>query len=146
MCHRRLGGRGPCRRVTTLGAVTRLRLLAAAPVLVLALTGCDAITEASNTLNQAELCVRALEAAGFSPNLSDPAGSVRDAQAKAQELRDLAGQTDNADLQRELNETADRVGSLQESEVNPSDVVSWSNAKLSQYNELAGACGNVGGG
>lgn len=119
--------------------------MAAAPVLVLALAGCDTINEASNTLNQAQVCAQALEAAGFSPNLSDPAGSVRDAQAKAQELRDLAGQTTDADLRRELNETADRVGALQETEVNATDVLSWSNAKLAQYNQLATACANVGG-
>lgn len=123
--------------------MSRLRYIAAAPllVLVLALTGCDALNSASDTLDRAELCTRALAAAGFNPNVNDPAGAVEEARRKADELRSLADQTTDADLQRELRETADQIGSLQEREVNPTDVVAWTNRKVEQVDQLARACG-----
>ena len=108
---------------------------------LLMLTGCDAINEASSTLDKAEVCTKALSAAGFSPDLSNPAGAVEEAQRKAEELRGLADQTSDADLQRELRETADQIGSLEQSDVSPADVVGWSNRKLEQVTQLTQACG-----
>ena len=127
--------------IARLGEVPRLSHLAGPPLLVLALTGCDALNSASDSLDRAEVCTRALSAAGFNPNLADPAGSVEEAQRKAGELRSLADQTSDPDLQRELRETADQIGSLRQTEVNPTDVVSWTNRKVDQVNQLAVACG-----
>jgi hypothetical protein len=124
-----------------LGEVSRLRHVAAPLLLILTLSGCEALNTASDTLDRAEVCTRALAAAGYNPNLSDPAASVQEAQRKAEELRSLASQTGDATLQRELRETADQVGSLQVREVNPTDVVAWTNRKLDQVNQLAQACG-----
>jgi hypothetical protein len=123
-----------------LGKVPRLRFTAVSLLLMLALTGCEALNTASDTLDRAEVCTKALAAAGFNPNLSDPAGSVQEAQRKAEELRSLASQTGDANLQRELRETADQIGSLQQREVNPTDVVAWTNRKLEQLNQLQQAC------
>jgi len=121
--------------------VLSLRHIAVPPLLVIALAGCDALNTASDTLDRAEVCTRALAAAGFSPNLTNPAGAVEEARRKADELRSLAEQTTDADLQRELRETADQVGSLQQRDVNPTDVVAWTNRKAEQVDQLARACG-----
>lgn len=120
---------------------TPLRLIPAA-ALLFALTGCDTINEASATLDRAEVCTKALSAAGFTPDLSNPLGAVEEAQRKAEELRTLADQTSDADLQRELRETADQIGSLQQSQVTPADIVTWTNRKLDQVTQLTQACGS----
>ncbi len=122
----------------------RTRFLPAAllaALFVLTVSGCDAINEASATLDKAEVCTKALSAAGFSPDLSNPLGAVEEAQRKADELRGLADQTSDANLQRELRETADQIGSLQQSDVSPADIVTWSSRKLDQVTQLTQACG-----
>ena len=123
----------------------RLRYLAVPPLLVIALVvalaGCDALNTASNTLDKAEVCTKAISAAGYTPDVSNPTKSVADAQQRADELRSLAGQTDDADLQRELRAMADQMGSLKTSDVNPSGVASWAQRKLDQLNALQRACG-----
>jgi hypothetical protein len=117
-----------------------LRLVPAA-ALLFALTGCDTLNEASSTLDKAQVCTQALAAAGFNPDLTNPTGAVEEAQRKAEELRSLAEQTSDANLQRELQETADQIGSLQTSQVTPADIVGWTNAKVNQITQLTQACG-----
>ncbi len=119
----------------------RLRLIALAPLFVLGLTGCDALNEASDTLDKTEVCAKALTAAGYTPDLSNPERSVADAKTRAEELRDLAGQTSDADLQRELRETADGLASLTETDVTPTGAAEWSAGKLEQLEQLRQACG-----
>ena len=116
-------------------------LFVLAPLLVLALTGCDAINSASDTLDKAEVCTKALSAAGYTPDLSNPAQSVQDAQQRAEELRELAEQTTDADLQRELRETADGLASLKETDVNPVGAAEWAADKLTQLEQLRQVCG-----
>ena|GEM_PF-6625900 len=113
----------------------------AVPLLVIALAGCDELNQASNALSKAEVCARAVSAAGYTPDLSDPTKSVRDAQERADQLRDLAGQTADANLQRELREMADQLGSLQPGDVDPAAAAGWTSRKIDQLNQLQQACG-----
>jgi hypothetical protein len=108
-------------------------------------TACDALTTASDTLDKAEACTKALEAAGFNPDLSNPEQAVADAQQRSQELRDLANQTTDADIKRELNETADQLGQLGPEDLTPAGSVAWAQQKLDAYNQLQAACTGAGG-
>jgi len=123
-----------------------LRRLIVLPLLVFGLAGCESLNEATDTLNRAEACTRALDAAGFNPDLSNPDQAVQDAQQKSQELRDLANQTDDADVQRELNEMADQLGQLGPEDMTPSGSVAWAQQKLETYNQLQAACTGAGEG
>ena len=119
-----------------------LALLAAA---ALALTGCDTLNTASDTLDRAEVCTKALQAAGFNPDVSNPDQAVQDAQQRAQELRDLANQTTDAEVKRELNELADQFNQLGPEDLTPSGSVAWAQQKLETYNQLQASCTNSGG-
>jgi hypothetical protein len=109
-------------------------------------SACDAINTASDTLGKAEACTKALQAAGFNPDLSNPDQAVADAQQRAQELRDVANQTTDADVKRELNETADQFSQLGPEDLTPTGSVAWTQRKLDQFNQLQAACTDAGGG
>jgi hypothetical protein len=113
-----------------------LRTLAAAPLLVLTLsgmlTGCGS--------DDADLCAKALDTAGFVPDLSNPSAAVTQAMDKADQLRALAGRTTDDDLQRELRATADRLSTLRESDVNPVDAAEWAGRQVEQVERLRQAC------
>jgi hypothetical protein len=115
-------------------------LLILTPMLALALAGCDALDTASNTLDKAQVCSKAISAAGYTPDLTNPTKSVQEAQQRADELRKLAEQTSDADLQRQLRELADQMGTLKAADVNPSGVASWASTKLEQLNDVQRAC------
>jgi len=117
------------------------RLIAVAPLLVLALAGCDVLGGASQTLDRAQVCTKAISAAGYTPDLSNPTKSAQEASQRADELRTLSGQTDDADLQRELRELADQMGSLKAADVNPAGAASWASRKLAQLTDVQRACG-----
>ena len=118
----------------------RYRWLITLALLIIGLSGCDAINSASDTVDRAEVCTKALSAAGFNPDVSNPEGSVQDAQRRSDELRNLAEQTADANLQRELQEMADQMGQLKVSDVNPAGVADWGRAKLEQLDQLRAAC------
>jgi hypothetical protein len=124
----------------------RISLALSIGTLALALSGCEALNTASDTLDRAEVCTQALKAAGFDPDLSNPDQSVQDAQQRAQELRDLAGQTSDADLKRELNEMADQFGQLGPEDLTPTGSLAWAQQKLDSYNQLQAACTGSGEG
>jgi hypothetical protein len=121
---------------------SRLLLL---PLFVLGVSGCDALNTASDTLDKAEVCTKALQAAGFEPNLSNPDQTIADAQQRSEELRNLAGQTTDADVQRELNEMADQLGQLGPEDLTPAGSIAWAQQKLDTYNQLQAACTSSGG-
>lgn len=118
----------------------RLILPALLALGALGASACDALNTASDTLGKAEACTKALQTAGFNPDLSNPTQSVADAQQRAQELRDLAGQTTDADVKRELNEMADQLGQLGPEDLTPAGSVAWIQQKLDAYNQLQAAC------
>lgn len=115
----------------------RLLLL---PLLALALTGCDALNTASDTLDKAEVCTQALRAAGFQPDLSNPDKTIADAKQRSEELRDLAAKTTDAEVKQELNEMADKLNQLGPEDLDPASSVAWAQDKLNTYNQLQAAC------
>jgi hypothetical protein len=126
------------------GMLRRLILPALLAFGALGVSACDALNTASDTLDQAEVCTKALQAAGFNPDLSNPEQAVADAQQRAQELRDLANQTTDADIKRELNETADQLGQLGPEDLTPTGLTTWTQQKLDTYNQLQAACTGSG--
>ncbi|WP_073488143.1 hypothetical protein [Streptoalloteichus hindustanus] len=111
------------------------------PLLALGLSGCGALDSASNAVDKAQICSKAISAVtGFNPSLSDPARSVDEAQKKADELRRLADQTSDANLQRELREMADSLGQLKLSDVNPQNMAAWADQKVKQLDDLRRSC------
>ena len=117
-------------------------MLPLASLLTIGLSGCDAMNTASDTLDKAEVCTKALQAAGFNPDLSNPDQTVKDAQRRAEDLRDLAGQTTDADVKRELNEMADQFGELGPEDLSPTGSVAWAQQKVDHFNQLQAACAN----
>ncbi|GGM59113.1 hypothetical protein GCM10012275_32860 [Longimycelium tulufanense] len=118
----------------------RVALALAAPLLVLALGGCDSLNQVSEGLDKAEACTKALSAAGYSPDPSKGQQAVDEAQRKADELRKLAEQVSDANLQQQLRETADQMGQLQLSDLDPSKLMSWTNERLQRVDRLTRAC------
>lgn len=113
-------------------------------LLVLGVSGCETLNTASDTLDKAEVCTKALQAAGFNPDLSNPDKTIADAKQRSEELRDLAGQTTDADVKRELNEMADQLGQLSPEDLSPAGSVAWAQEKLNTYNQLQAACTGSG--
>jgi hypothetical protein len=110
------------------------------PLLALALTGCEALNTAAETADKAKICAEALGAAGFNPDASDPQKSVDEAKERAEQLRKLADQAADANLQRELREMADSLGQLKLSDLDPSNAAAWADQKLKQLEQLQKAC------
>jgi len=118
----------------------RLILPALLALGALGASACDTINTASDTLDKAEVCTKALQAAGFSPDLANPEQTIKDAQQRAQELHDLANQTTDADIKRELNATANQIGQLGPDDLTPTGLATWAQQKLNTYNQLQAAC------
>jgi hypothetical protein len=118
----------------------RPRLALAVPLLMIALAGCDKVDSASNSLANAEVCAKAVAAAGYTPDLTNPTKSAQDARNRADQLRGLADRTADADLQRQLRAMADQLGSLHADDVSPSAVATWTSRKATQLDQLRRAC------
>jgi len=103
-------------------------------------SACDTINTASDTLGKAEVCTKALQAAGFNPDVTNPEQTVKDAQQRAQELRDLANQTTDAQVKSELNKVADQLGQLGPEDLTPTGLTTWAQQQLNTYNQLHAAC------
>lgn len=95
-------------------------------------TGCEQVQQATD---RASICVDALQVAGFTPNLTDPAQSVDDARAAADKLNDLAGQTPDQALKQTLTDMAGTIGAF-----DPADATGWLTRKGQQLDALRKAC------
>lgn len=125
---------------------TVLSMMPVASLLVLGLSGCEAVNTASEGLDKAQVCTQAVQAAGFEPDLSNPDQTVQDAQQRAQELRDLAGQTTDADVQRELHNMAGQFAELGPEDLTPNGSIAWAQQKVNTLNQLQTACAGTGDG
>ncbi|HET9138439.1 bacteriophage spanin2 family protein [Actinophytocola sp.] len=118
--------------------------MAGAAALVVVLTGCDSVREASDTVNRASdkvsICAEALRLAGFNPDAADPEKAAEEAQRKAEELRDLAGATPDQALKDALNDMANKVGELREQNINPNEIATWTQEKARTLETLTRAC------
>jgi outer membrane murein-binding lipoprotein Lpp len=95
-------------------------------------SGCAQVEQFTD---RTSICVDALKAAGFTPNVSDPAQSVEEARQAAEELNALAGQTPDQALKQALTDMAGTIGDF-----DPQDVPSWLTSKGRQLEALRGAC------
>jgi hypothetical protein len=115
--------------------------------LAAAVSGCEAVQQASDTANQvgaaadkAQLCIDALKLAGFTPDATDPQKALEETQQKAQELNDLAAKAGDATLKDAITGVSDTMGKVTLEDLNPSNIASWSQEKLDQVAKLSNAC------
>jgi len=117
-----------------------LAALLGAGLLTATVSGCDSLDQASETLDRAQACATALQAASFTPNVADPQQSVEEARAKAEQLRELADRVADVNLQRELQEMADSLGRLDLSALDATALAEWTEQKVQQLQQLQRAC------
>lgn len=122
-----------------------LGMVAALPLVVGVLAGCDSVQEVADTADRANTCVKALEAAGYQPNLNDPAGSAEKAHQKAEELRKLAEETKDADLRQKLRDSADSLADVKATDLDPARATDWLARNARLVKNITETCGNVGG-
>jgi hypothetical protein len=115
--------------------------------LVGAVSGCEAVQQASDTANQvgqaadkATLCIEALKLAGFTPDATDPQKALEETQKKAQELNDLAAKAGDTTLQDAITGVSDTMGKVTLEDLNPANIATWSQEKLDQVAKLSNAC------
>ncbi|MFI9007337.1 bacteriophage spanin2 family protein [Actinosynnema sp. NPDC053489] len=115
--------------------------------LAAAVSGCEAVQQASDTANQvgqaadkAQLCIDALKLAGFTPDATDPQKALEETQQKAKELEGLAAKAGDATLRDAINGVSDTMGKVTVEDLNPANIASWSQEKLDQVAKLSNAC------
>ncbi|WP_165401412.1 bacteriophage spanin2 family protein [Herbihabitans rhizosphaerae] len=108
-------------------------------LVLVAVSGCDAASEASNAVSGAvdkgSVCVDALKLAGFEPDLSNPEKAAEEAKKRSEELGNLAQKTADTTVKDALNDMATKVG-----EFKPSNAVQWSKDKVERLDTLRRAC------
>ncbi|MBW4716087.1 bacteriophage spanin2 family protein [Saccharothrix obliqua] len=116
--------------------------------LVGAVSGCEAVQEASNAANQAsqgidkaKLCVDALALAGFTPSAADPQKAVDETKAKAEELSKLAEKAGDTTLRDAITGVSDSMSKVTLSDLDPTKFADWTQQKLDQVAKLSAACG-----
>lgn len=107
----------------------RLGGMLAATLLV---SGCAQVQQFTDT---ASICVDALKAAGFTPDMSNPQDSVEEARQTAEELNNLAGETPDQALKQALT---DMAGTIED--FDPQDVPGYLTRKGQQLDTLRKAC------
>ncbi|MFD1148205.1 bacteriophage spanin2 family protein [Saccharothrix hoggarensis] len=115
--------------------------------LVGAVSGCEAVQQASDTANQvnqaadkATLCIEALKLAGFTPDTADPQKAMEETQKKAQELNDLAAKAGDTTLKDAITGVSDTMSNVTVQDLDPSNFAAWSQEKLDQVAKLSNAC------
>lgn len=115
--------------------------------LAAAVSGCEAVQQASDTANEvgqaadkAQLCIEALKLAGFTPDAADPQKAVEETQQKAKELEDLAAKAGDTTLKDAINGVSDTMGNVTLDDLNPSNIAAWSQEKLDRVAKLSNAC------
>ncbi|MFE2750689.1 bacteriophage spanin2 family protein [Actinosynnema sp. NPDC059335] len=115
--------------------------------LAAAVSGCEAVQQASDTANQvgqaadkAQLCIEALKLAGFTPDAADPQKAVEETQQKAKELEDLAAKAGDTTLKDAITGVSDTMGNVTLDDLNPSNIAAWSQEKLDRVAKLSNAC------
>ncbi|MFE9744968.1 bacteriophage spanin2 family protein [Saccharothrix saharensis] len=115
--------------------------------LAAAVSGCEAVQQASDTANQvgqaadkAQLCIEALKLAGFTPDATDPQKALEETQQKAEELNALAAKAGDATLQDAITGVSDTMSKVTLEDLNPANIATWSQEKLDQVAKLSNAC------
>lgn len=115
--------------------------------LVGAVSGCEAVQQASDTANEVgqaadkvQLCAQALQLAGFTPDTSNPQAALEETQKKAQELNDLAAKAGDASLQDAIRGVSTTMSEATLEDLTPQSVAGWTQEKLDQVAKLSNAC------
>ncbi|MFD0199454.1 MULTISPECIES: bacteriophage spanin2 family protein [Saccharothrix] len=115
--------------------------------LAAAVSGCEAVQQASDTANQvgqaadkAQLCIDALQLAGFTPNTADPQKALEETQQKAQELNDLAAKAGDATLKDAITGVSDTMSNVTIQDLDPTNFATWAKEKSDQVVKLTSAC------
>jgi hypothetical protein len=119
-------------------------VLAAAPLLLAALSGCGTVQNAAQTADQAATCTKAISTVSFNPNLNDPSAAVDESHKKADELRKLADESKNADVRKSLRDAADSLGNVKVSDLAPARAADWVQQKTKLVQGVTSACANIG--
>ncbi|MEU5691205.1 bacteriophage spanin2 family protein [Actinosynnema sp. NPDC020468] len=116
--------------------------------LVGAVSGCEAVQQASDTANQvgqaadkATLCIDALKLAGFTPDATDPAKAVEETKKKAEELDALANKAADTTLRDAIQGVSDKMSKVTLDDLSPASIATWTQAKLDTVSTLSNACG-----
>ncbi|MDA3625873.1 hypothetical protein [Saccharopolyspora oryzae] len=131
----------------------------AAALLVPLLTGlaaCGQAQEATQGLDRAseqlqdakqgfDTCFHALNAASFMPNFADPEKAKADAQAKVDELRQLADKTADQTLRQNLLDVQQSVQQVADGEISMDSSNDWTTAQLEKYQQVVTTCSRQGG-
>ncbi|MBJ8339240.1 MULTISPECIES: bacteriophage spanin2 family protein [Antrihabitans] len=112
----------------------------AAPFAVLVLSGCETLDQAAATVDKAGVCVDALQAANFTPDVNNPDISAQNAADAAQKLSDLAGQTTDVTLQDALEAMSSTISQMNVGDLNPQAIADWTQQKADLYQSLSSAC------
>ncbi|GAA3842413.1 bacteriophage spanin2 family protein [Saccharothrix violaceirubra] len=112
-----------------------------------AISGCEAVQQASDTANQVgnaadkvTLCVEALKLAGFTPDATDPQKAVEETQKKAEELNALAAKAGDTTLKDAITGVSTTMSQVTVQDLSPASIAEWSQKKLDQFNALSKAC------
>ncbi|GAB2980944.1 bacteriophage spanin2 family protein [Saccharothrix stipae] len=115
--------------------------------LAAAVSGCEAVQQASDTANQvgqaadkAQVCIDALQLANFVPDSTDPQKALEETQKKAQELNDLAAKAGDATVKDAITGMSDTMSKVTLEDLNPANAAAWTQAKLDQVAKLSKAC------
>jgi hypothetical protein len=122
-----------------MSATRMIRPLLLAAGLFLA-AGCDTLNEATQTWNKASLCIDALQAAEFTPDLNDPAKTAEQAAASSKELADLAAKAQDVTIRDALNELSAKVAELNTANLTVDNMQAFIDQKVDLYATLSTAC------
>jgi hypothetical protein len=124
--------------------VKRLGVLGVAGLTVLLLGGCaqvnSAVDQAGSAKDKASACTEALGLANLDPHL-DPADLAKQAQQKADQLRQLASQVADQDLKQNLTAIANSYVALEQRKANQlSNLNDWIQRNAANLDSLRAAC------
>ncbi|MGW1676962.1 hypothetical protein [Saccharopolyspora sp. NPDC002376] len=95
-------------------------------------------------LDIASSCFHALNVASFMPNFADPEKAKADAQAKVDELRQLAEKTSDQTLRQNLLDVQQSVQQVADGEISMDASNDWATAQLEKYQQVATTCSQLG--
>ncbi|RKT85259.1 hypothetical protein SAMN05421805_115165 [Saccharopolyspora antimicrobica] len=105
----------------------------------------EQLQNAQESLDTANACLQALNVASFMPNFADPEQAKADAQAKVDELGQLAEKTADQTLRQNLLDVQQSVQQVAEGRIDLDASADWATAQLEKYQEVATTCSKVGG-
>jgi hypothetical protein len=115
--------------------------------LAAAVSGCEAVQQASDTANQvgaaadkAQLCIDAIKLAGFTPDATDPQQALEETQKKAEELNALAAKAGDATLKDAITGVSDTMSNVTLEDLGPANITTWVAQKADQAAKLTSAC------